>query len=273
MKCISFSLFGDPSSFEFGYYLRGIYFNARMNRLLYPDWETWVYMSSSLIEKYFGMITELGRLIPKLSVIEEDDNPQRCLGMLWRMKPIFEDTVGQVTHVLCRDADSVTTFREAQCVYVWDGSNYSAMNITDNPSHSGLMGGMIGVKTEPFKQLTGYKSFSSMVSGLNLKNHGSDQNFLNSAVLPKIKRDLAVYQLAGAGCEASGKFKEVPKVTIPGVDKKLWESDLTIRHIGGAGCVDMELLRFFKRFDDNPKFDEFEKKYPQLFYWQWNAGR
>jgi hypothetical protein len=267
MRIISYSLFGDPTSFEFGFYLRGIYFNARMNRLLYPDWETWIYMSSKLIEKYYGLINDLGRIIPKLSVLEQDDNPPKCLGMLWRMMPIFEDGV---THVLCRDADSITTYREAQCVLTWETGNTVAMNITDNPSHSGMMGGMCGFNTAKFKQMTGYKTFEGMVKGLKLTEHGSDQNFLNSAVLPKIKNHVYDYYLDGHGCGGGYKMNHVPKVKIPNVSENLWESNLTIRHIGGAGCVDMELLRFFQRFDKDERFDNFEKSYPQIMYWRWN---
>lgn len=260
MKCISYSLFGDPSSFEFGWYLRGIYFNIRMNRILLPDFHTVIHTTTDLIEKYYAFWNSLGLINQKVSIHEEDNNPQRCLGMLWRMKPLFEDT----ELVLCRDSDSVITYREANCIHHWLKSGLPFHAINDNDAHGGLMGGLVGFRTKEFRESTGFKSFGHMVKGLDLKQHGSDQNFLNKVVHPKIKHGLMLHKLKGAGINAARVETSAPNGVM---DKKYWVTDLVSRYIGSAGVIDFELMRFFRANDPNPKCDNLEKSFPSIFYW------
>jgi hypothetical protein len=259
---LSYSLFGDPSSFEFGFYLRGCFFNIRMNRILFPEFHTIIYATTDIINKYYDVLGDVGQLTNKLTIQEEDNNPKRCEGMLRRMMPLFEKDFDTV---ICRDLDSVSTYREALCTYEWLNSGLPFHAINDNAAHGGLMGGLIAFKSEDFKQATGYKSFEQMIRGLDLRQHGSDQNFLNKSILPKIKNKLLLHNLKGAGCQASVVKTEVP-ASGP-VDKKYEHSGLISRYIGSAGVIDFELLRWFKTHDPNPKWDAFEKKYPETFYW------
>jgi hypothetical protein len=256
---LSYSLFGDPGSFEFPWYCRGAYFNARMNRILYPDFTSNLYFSC---EGYYGGLCEE---LCKLFQIDGYYMPKmdRCTSMLWRMRPICSQP--HITHVICRDLDSVSTYREALCTYEWlnYGLPYHAIN--DNDAHGGLMGGLVAFRSEDFKRDTGYTSFEQMIKGQDLSKHGSDQNFMNKHILPKIKYWLMLHKLKGAGVESKVIKTEVP-ASGP-IDKKLWTSDLISRYIGSAGVIDMELLRFFKSVDPNPKFDAFEKRYSDIFYW------
>lgn len=261
MKTLSYSLFGDPSSFEFGWYLRGIYYNVRMNRILLPDFHTVIYTTTELLEKYYAFWHSLGLINQNLAIEEEDNNPQRCLGMLWRMKPIFDENVELV---LCRDADSVVTYREANCIHHWLKSGLPFHAINDNDAHSGLMGGLVGFKSKEFRQNTGFKSFDQMVKGLDLKQHGSDQNFLNKVIHPKIKHGLMMHRLRGAGVNAARVEVSAPNGV---VDKKYWLTDLVSRYIGSAGVIDFELMRFFRSHDPDPRCDNLEKSFPQIFYW------
>lgn len=260
MKCITYSLFGDPLSFEFNWYLRGVYFNARMNRLIYPDWQTLVFIERSVLSGVTDNMHEMSliKIIPMPSDVD------RCEGMLWRMLPLF----GDYTHVLCRDADAVTTYREAICVSEWLSSDLQFHGINDNPAHCGLMGGMTGFRSNEFKKSVGHDSFYQMISGLDLRQHGSDQNFMNKSIHPKIKNNLLMHVLSGGGCEARHKITSINERKDIGIDKRLWESSNTCRFIGSPGVVDFELLRFFKRFDNDPKYDKFEREFPDIFYWQ-----
>jgi hypothetical protein len=262
MKVLSYSLFGDPSSFEFPWYLRGIYFNARMNRILYPDWFTYVHVPKELWSTYFNLWKELLIIDHNLRVVELDNNnPKKCEGMLWRMVPIFDSGV---SHVLCRDADSVSTYREANCVYEWLQSGLPYHAINDNDAHAGLMGGLVGFRSEDFKRDTGYTSFNQMIQGQDLRKHGSDQNFMNKFIHPKIKNGLFMHKLKGQGIEAK---RTVNTIQFGHLDQKLWVTDLISRYIGSAGVIDFELLRWFKANDPDPKFDAFERKYSDIFYW------
>jgi hypothetical protein len=260
-KVLSYSLFGDPSSFEFGFYLRGIYFNARMNRILYPDFETNVMISKDVSEKYHDVFMHLGAIcLPKFG-FAVFNHEQRCKSMLERMALLFWSNP---THVICRDADSVPTYREANCVYEWLESGLPYHAINDNDAHGGLMGGLVGFRTEDFKRDTGYTSFDQMIKGQDLRQHGSDQNFMNKHIHPKIKKGLMMHKLKGAGIEAKVVKTQVKEGY---VDKKLRHSDLISRYIGSAGVIDFELLRWFKANDPNPEWDKFERKFPDVFYW------
>lgn len=257
---LSYSLFGDPSSFEFGFYLRGIYFNARMSRILYPDVITWINLDLDVYYKYEDFFLELNQLIGlKFYTLEHE---QRCKSMLWRLLPMYLEM--DATHVLCRDADSVSTYREANCVYEWLQSGLPYHAINDNDAHAGLMGGLVGFRSEDFKRDTGYTSFEQMIQGQDLRKHGSDQNFMNKYIHPKIKHGLFMHRLKGQGIEAKRTETVVPSGH---VDKKYRYSDLISRYIGSAGVIDFELLRWFKDNAPDPKFDAFEKKYSEIFYW------
>ena len=61
--------------------------------------------------------------------------------MLWRMIPIFEPA-DHYSHVLCRDADAITTYREACAVTEWLASGKAVHALRDDPMHMiPLMGG------------------------------------------------------------------------------------------------------------------------------------
>lgn len=262
-KILSYSLFGDPNSFEFPFYLRGTYFNARMNRILYPEFTTVINIDSIINAKYKFLLLDLGELTGIL--ISKYTHDQRCKSMLQRMFPIFAETSDSITHVICRDLDSVSTYREALCTYEWLNSGMPYHAINDNDAHGGLMGGLVAFRSEDFKRDTGYTSFEQMVRGQNLSKHGSDQDFMNKHIHPKIKKGLMMHKLKGAGIEAAVTKTEVPKVGP--VDKRYQHADLISRYIGSAGVIDFELLRWFKTHDQNPNFDAFERKFKDIFYW------
>jgi len=249
MKVIAFSIFRAPcDKFEFLSYLRGLYFNARMNKLIYPGWETWVYVQYEVYHEYKSYFEGL----PINFVFVEYEAPL-CESMLWRLKPLFADGV---THLLCRDADAITTYKEAQAVQEWLNSEKLVHAILDNPAHSGLMGGMIGFKSSAkdkiFKNAMIKSKWTDLIANQNLTQRGSDQHLLNRGVLPLIKDDVF-----WSNNPSSKK------------DNPLWESDLTCRHIGSAGVVEMETLRFFKRFDKTD-YSEFEKEHSDICYWAKN---
>jgi len=65
--------------------------------------------------------------------------------MLWRLKPLWDSDV-EVT--LCRDLDSLPTFRDRMCVEGWlPIEKYAIIGINDSVSHTApLMGGMCGFR-------------------------------------------------------------------------------------------------------------------------------
>lgn len=261
MKVISYSLFGDPASFEFRFYLRGIYFNVRMNKLLYPEWWTSVHIEPAIFEKYeafFGRLQEMG------AVIFITQPAPLCEAMLWRMRPLW---YYDVSHVICRDADAITTYKEAQAVQEWVDSGLGFHSITDNPAHSlPMMGGMVGFKVDHFRaEFPQWTSFEQMIKGQDLSKRGSDQDFMMKKIYPFARPYMMGHFFDGCREKVLITNHTVTK-QIPGVDPRLWESNLTCRHIGSAGVVEMETLRFFKRFDKTD-YSAFEKEFSEICYW------
>src|SRR5690242_4304606 len=266
MKLVCYSLFSGPRAewFETAAYVRGFYFNARMNNFIYPDWRTHLDVDRQTYERFkklFDWLVENNTL----HLVINETTPKLCEGMLWRLKPVF--TI-DVSHVLCRDADSVTTYREAQCVQQWLESGIPHHAINDNPAHGGLMGGMVGFTTARLKAAMDWNNWEDVIRGHDLSDHGSDQHMLNNEMSPLIWGNLVLHKIAGAGTNAAIIHTTVPDIQLPQVSPALWESNLVCRHMGSPGIVEMEMLRFLKRFDEyNWKFQPIEKEYPEIFHW------
>lgn len=254
MKVISYALFGEDNysektKFVFDKYVLGVYFNARMNKLVYPDWQMVLFVEYRIYNKYLysNYLIALSELTGMEIVIAK--STPKCEAMLWRMTPLF---YAGATHLLCRDTDALTSYREAMAVNRWIESGKGFHVIHDNTAHGGLMGGLVGFDVKQFKDtFPEYDTFENLVNGFNLNEHGSDQNLMNVRLLPKIKNNLHTS-------------------TFPPSDQRaaLWESDLCISFIGTAGVNEMETLRFFQRFDKSDKWDKFENEFHQICYWR-----
>lgn len=243
MKAISFTIYkGDPLLFN--YYLRGLYFNMRMAKLLLPDWEIVINYDYLLPKENLEFIAELTAI--KIEFVGQE----RCRNMMQRFYPsYFKD---DATHIICRDSDSCLTYREMLEIRKWEESGKDWHGINDNPAHSiPMMGGMIGFKTKALKEI--YPTFEGLVANWDLSKHGSDQQLIMTKLWPIAKNSFYHSQLTN---------REPQPQSNP-----LWESDLIQRYIGSAGVIEMELIRFLNRFDKNEKWIEFEKQHPKIFYW------
>ena len=78
MKVISYSLFGDPMGFEFPFYLRGLYFNARMNSLLYPGWVTHVQIAWNVWDYYQELLLDLQKILNLVYEVPFDRHQRVC---------------------------------------------------------------------------------------------------------------------------------------------------------------------------------------------------
>lgn len=269
MKAISYSIFfpenlTEKNKFEFMAYLRGLYFNARMNKLLYPNWVTHITVDDLLLKEfgfYFNSLTLFFGV--KINAIK---SAPLCESMLWRMLPVFS---GEYTHVLCRDADSITTYKEAQAVNEWLQSGLGFHGITDNPAHTQpMMGGMVGFDVEQFKKtLPQFTSFQEMIKDQNLSERGSDQVFMRNHIYPNVRHKMFCHYFSGLKHSDEAICKYDVSMPVPNVSPRFWESNLTCRHIGSAGVVEMELLRFFQRHDPQ-QYDDFEQEFKQICYWK-----
>lgn len=235
-KVISYSLFNKCEPYELCFYLIGFYHNLRMNRLIYPDWFTRLVIERPLYEKYKSFFLCLSTSFD--FDIEFKETAPLCEMMLWRLIPLWNDSV---SHVLCRDADSITTYKETQIIKQWLISGKNVCSINDNKAHAGIMGGLSGFTISAFDE----DSFKEFISGFDLSRRGSDQDLINRKCVGSI--------ITG---NVSGSLRDSP----------LWESDLIPAFMGSAGYNIMEAVRFFKRHD-NKNYDMLEKTFPNLFFW------
>ena len=105
-------------------------------------------------------------------------------GMLERMRPAWEP---DVDYLLCRDVDSIPSPRERRAVDEFIASGKTVHVIHDAPkphagSHSGIMGGTLGIHVPRFRSLIGFSSLEAFIASgpeFNFDVQGADQHLLN----------------------------------------------------------------------------------------------
>lgn len=262
MKIISYSLFKGPDPLAEIFYIRGFYFNCLMNSLVYPDWKIVLLLDERYeTEENKTLFATLAYKYGVHIVSRKPDT--HCMMMLWRMEPIFWENS---EYVICRDADALTSQREANAVSKF--ISYAQMTIhgiSDNPAHSiPLMGGMSGFRCKPFREK--YKSMEGMIMGWEgmINNHGTDQKFLVGKVYDDFKEDMMMHF-----GESSEHLTDAWVFHVANsLGTKSHGSDLCTSFIGAAGYNEMETLRFFRSHIPNWGSDqELWKQYPKIFYW------
>ena len=279
-NAISYSLFGfnrakDPNCFDFESYLRGLMINIRLNRLVYPGWDVVVNMDH---QTYNGF-SELFDALPIVIKLHPNDHPL-CLAMLWRLAPVYDQKNNgewKYDHVLCRDLDSPTTYRERQCVEQWIANDKSMHAITDSVSHNiPLMGGMIGIKPAYFTMRMP-KTWQQLIDkhpGFNFVPKGSDQTFLNQHVYPEFAHPgnesiTQHYILGHPNTFLNDWHDKVPNIVLNDVDDEIKESNDICGHIGAAGYYPPPLHKFLNKH--HAKFEDLQKAeqpFANIFYWR-----
>lgn len=289
MKVISYSLFGYDrdrvdNCFDFNSYLRGLMLCLRFNKLIYPEWKTVLQLDYASYEGFKDLFKALED--KELLIIQKNNNGAKlCEAMLWRMKPIFMD---DVTHLLCRDLDSLATYRERQAVQYWVDAKTKVMHaITDSVSHDlPLLGGMIGIQPGHFRdrlKLYGFRDLMELCH-FDLSTKGSDQTFLNQIIYPyfglKGTDSITQHYFNGYGktflsdwhtciCPPpAGHADNCPnnyKIDLP---DELRETNSVCGHIGAAGFYEPPTMKIIYKYRDMFKdLAEIEKQYPNIFYW------
>lgn len=279
MKAISYALFGynkarQDNCFDFNSYLRGLMISIRMNRIVYPEWTTVLNTDRETYEAFKDLFDGIWDL-----EVHINEPEPLCKAMLWRLKPIYlmQDAKDwdkpKFTHVLCRDLDSPTTKKEAQCVQYWMNKGSAMHAITDSVSHNiPLMGGMIGIKTDMWT-LRMPKTWNALLElgrGINYERKGTDQQFLNECVYPiwasKGSESITQHYLLGmANTFLNDYNNSVPTyldLDIPD------ETNIVCGHIGASGWYETAMFKFLRKFwNDYEDLLSLEKQHPNIFYW------
>jgi hypothetical protein len=284
-NAISYSLFGwnqqHENCLDFKSYMRGLHLNIRITELLYPGWKVVVMIDQSVTESpYVNLFYELDK--ERKIDLYIMPTAELCRMMLYRLYPMFlydnplEGLKFRYDRIICRDTDSLLSYRERQAVAYWERSPKMAHAITDSISHTiTLMGGMIGFQSGPFRERMGVKSFDELLSlsqGIDFNQKGADQDFLNRYVLPKVADSITEHFVLGHPQTFRGdchNFIHDIDLKEIGVPDELKETNGYGFHIGAAGFQTDAVVRFLhKHGKDNEYWEGLEKQYPELFYWQ-----
>lgn len=281
MNAISYSLFGynqqHENCLEFKSYIRGLHLNIRVAQMLYPGWKVCVAIDESVhYSPYRDYFTNLS-LDNKLDVYLQRTAPL-CEMMLYRLLPMFiiDGHRMKYDRVICRDTDSLLSYRERQAVEYWQRGTKMAHAITDSVSHTiTLMGGMIGFQSGPFRSRMSVQSFDDLMKlsqGIDFTRKGADQDFLNRYVLPKVADSITEHFVLGHPQTFRGdchNFIHDIDLKEIGVQDELKETNGYGYHIGGAGFQTDSVVKFLNKYGkDNEYWNELEKQYPAVFYWQ-----
>lgn len=281
MRAIAYSIFGyerqkPENCFDHHNYVQSFIINVRLNRILYPNWVTVLNIdaqSYSPNRKVYDWLQDKGLILIN---IQPDDEPL-TKAMLWRLKCVlsYKHPEWLYSHVLCRDTDSPSTYREAQAVQQWILEDKTAHCITDSISHTiPMMGGMIGFKPGDLGTkmgLTADKAWAQMMDlgrNINFKRKGADQDFLCQFVYPKVADSATEHFILGMKQtvkEGDGRHYSIADIEVPNVDPKWKCTNDFAGHIGAAGYYPIT-LQFLKHSDPyRAEYAEIARNFPKLF--------
>lgn len=176
MKIISFSLWGDNPI-----YTVGAIRNAELAETIYPDWQCWFYVGTSVPSSVVNDLEARDNCVVMKREEEGDWS-----GMFWRFLPASNPLVDVM---ISRDCDSRLNLREKEAVDAWLESDKSFHIMRDHPYHTTeILGGMWGVKHPKLKNLN-----LLMAAYQGGEFWQVDQNFLKEIVYDKVREDSLVH--------------------------------------------------------------------------------
>lgn len=275
-KCISLSLFGYKNEHKdcisFNTFLKFFSINLRAWEFVFNDWDIVLHIDKLSYDShisYFNVVEKIANL--KIKINESSD---LCKNMLWRLEPVDE-----YDYTICRDIDSLPTFREKLCVNQWISDGTKAHSINDSVSHNiELMGGMIGFTKNSFSK-------DLLNISYNFKDKGSDQTFLNQHILPIVNNSITHHRFLGFEKQNENTFSRnfIDTNEIYKDELKL-RADNLCNHIGQSGfhlektynnLIDRHyegaVPFYLKVVNDKIKFSkelyDIEKEFKNIFYW------
>jgi hypothetical protein len=291
MKAISYALFGFDrerahNCFDFASYLRGLHLNIRFNRLIYgDDWITVLNVDEATYNSPYRPIFDWHESKGFLRISVFPNNEPLCRAMLRRVQTVFDYDHPEWRYeaVICRDLDSIATYRERQMVDEWIKEDKALHCITDSISHTiPMMGGMIGFIPGYVHSIfkfgspaeTCWDRLLAMAPDINYHHKGSDQDFLNRVMYPKLCTSATEHFIKGRPhdlAEGNGRHYRCPDTTLP-INPAFTETNLLAGHIGAAGFYEAPTMKFLMDVDPFRKdYEELEnmKEFDKLFYWQY----
>jgi hypothetical protein len=252
MKVASYALFGNHVTYGTRqFYWDHIPATVRAHHNLLPDWELRIHVDSL----YDDDRSKLLRAFEKaglLRVIHAEENIACCRSMLWRMMPVWDK---DVTHVLCRDIDSIMCPKDVKVVTQWVQSGATLSVVNDNPAHSvTMMGGMVGFRTDTFLAKSPWPTWLAMIEaheGLHLPSGGYDQILMSNSIWNHYYPDVCAHRFSGMPQDGRLKacYQSVPEGPIAGLDPEMCrQADALMPYLGTCGYP---IDKAIKIFDDH----------------------
>lgn len=291
MKAISYALFGwdraqHKDCFDFLSYLRSMHICIRFNRILYSGWDNVINMDEATYNSPYRKIFDWHLSKGFIKIKLWPNGEPLCKAMLWRVATVFDYSHPNWTysHVICRDLDSISTYREAQMVKQWIDEDKAIHCITDSVSHDiAMLGGLCGFRpgyVNDILKLTNrpelaFDKLMEKGKGMDFNVKGSDQKFLNDFVYTTPCANSATEHFIKGRVhdrkEENGRHYSVDESIDIGVPELFKATNLFCGHAGAAGFYEIPTLRFLNRYDPYEKdYIELEtmREFAQIFYWR-----
>lgn len=289
-KAISYSLFGygrdkHKDCFDFQSYLRSMHICIRFNRILYNGWDNVINMDEATYNSPYRKIFDWHQNKGFIKIRLWPNGTPLCAAMLWRVATVFEydHPEWRYSHVICRDLDSISTYREAQMVKQWIDEDKAIHCITDSVSHDvAMLGGLCGFRpgyVNDILKLTNRpdQAFDKLMAkgrSINFDVKGSDQKFLNDYVYnTDCCNNATEHFIKGRSHdkkEENGRHYSIDESIDIGVPDLFKATNLFAGHAGAAGFYEIPTLRFLSHYDPYRKdYEELESmpEFAQIFYW------
>lgn len=254
MKVASYALFGNHVSHGTRqFYWDHLPATVRAHHNIFPDWELRIHVDSTYHEDRSKLLRAY-EAAGLLKVVHAEENIACCRSMLWRMMPVWEDGV---THVVCRDLDSVPCPKDWKCITQWVDSGAALSSINDNPAHSvTMMGGMVGFRTDKFRAKAPWPSWIKMIEageGLERPSGGYDQILMSNQIWHLFYPDVCAHRFAGMPQDGrmTACYNSVFQGPVPGLDPEMCSlADSLMPYLGTSSY---DIPRAVKIFDEHGK--------------------
>lgn len=163
------------------------------HRHLFPGYELWVYHDESIYASNAGedLFQYAKQGFVKLIYMSSRPGQGKTERMLHRLCPLWDE---EVSHVFCRDLDSIPTWVDRMVSEEFVQSGCAAGVLHASSAHVGMLGGLCHFDAKQFRDAIGEGvTFGDFIaaSGFNdvkFAIHGSDQEYLNqiAAKLPSV---------------------------------------------------------------------------------------
>lgn len=199
-RVIGYSLFAD-SRYKTENYTDSIPYVVAACRALFPKWEVWIYHDACVQEARSWAFLEKMQELDEIKLIPMGDSISLGYSKLWRFKPLWEEGV---EYLLCRDVDSIETYRNRRAVeqFIADGAGIHVLSDCETHKGISIMAGMCGLKVSCFLDRLSKPTWESFVlrySPDRMNGYPADEELLSKEVWPVMQDIACEHRLSGYG--------------------------------------------------------------------------